>query len=139
MRASATLCYVPRPMGARSSRLAAIAALLLATLSFAGELAEGHHHDLPSLLLAQGDLPTFTAEHDPPDHTVHIEGATWTESDSCFGCPGCLSQQRQLAVGTPPPVPGAFELDASAIAPEALWGPAGDARRLKPSRAPPLA
>ena len=126
-------------MGVLKNRLTAFVALLLAAIAFAGELAESHHKELPGLSAAQGDLPTFTAEHEQPDHTLHIEGATPAESDSCVGCVGCLSQQRQLAVPTSAPVPGAFEPDASAVAAESLWGLADDARRLKPSRAPPLA
>lgn len=127
-------------MGVLRNRPTAIVALLLAAISVAGEFAESHHHhELPGLSAALDDLPTFTAGHEQPDHTLHIEGATPADPDSCVGCVGCLSQQRQAAVATSTSVPGSFEPDASAVAAKSLWGLAGDARRLKPSRAPPLA
>lgn len=119
-------------MGVLRNRPTAIVALLLTALSFGGELAESHHHH-------HHELPGLSAEHEQPDHTVHVEDATLTEPDSCFGCVGCLSQQRQLAAAASPPVPVSFEPDAPAYAAESILGLAGDARRLKPSRAPPLA
>lgn len=118
-------------MGVLRNRPTAIVALLLALLSFGGELAESHHH--------HHELPSLSAEHQQPDQTVHVEDATLTEPDYCFGCVGCLSQQRQLAAAASPPVPASFEPDVPAYAAESILGLAGDARRLKPSRAPPLA
>ena len=140
LRTSSSLCYGPAPMGVLRNRPTAIVALLLAAISVAGEFAESHHHhELPGLSAALDDLATFTAGHEQPDHTLHIDGATPADPDSCFGCVGCLSQQRQLAATASPPVPGSFEPDAPAYAAESILGLGGDARRLKPSRAPPLA
>lgn len=124
-------------MGVRRSRSTAIASLLLATVTFTAVVAESHRHDLLEDLSSA--LGGWSVGHEPSDHTVQIEGGTATEPDSCFGCIGCLPQQRQLAIGTSAPVLGGFELDASAVAMESVWGLGADARRLKPSRAPPRA
>lgn len=131
MRIWTPLSYRPPALGRPRNRSTVIAALLVATLTFAGELAGGFHGERPSLSAARANRPT--------DQTVHVEVGTATEPDTCFGCLGCLSQQRQLAVPTSAPVPGAFEPDASAVSGESTLGLASDAHRLTPSRAPPLA
>lgn len=131
---------VSPPMGVPRRRSTAIASLLFATIAFTAVVAESQRHDLlEDLSSARGSIPAFAAEHEQPDHTLHIEAVRRTEPDSCFGCIGCLPQQRQLAVGAFAPVLGDFEPDASAVATESLGGLGADARRLKPSRAPPRA
>ena len=122
-------------MGALRNRTTAIAALLLATITFSGVLAQSHGHDSLDLSTAHGDLPAFSAGHEQPDHTVHIEGATRIEAASCVAC----LQQRQRATAMPEPLIGDFEPGSSAIATATAWRPAAEARRLKPARAPPRA
>ncbi len=121
--------------GVLGDRPTVIAALLLAALAFAG-VADGHRHDSLATPAGHEDLPTFSAGHEQPDHTVHIEGAARIEPTSCVGC---RQRQRQRANGTPEPVLGGLEQGSSAIAAESARRLAAGARRLKVPRAPPRA
>ena len=123
-------------MGVLRDRSTVIAALLLATLAFAGVVAESHRHDSLATPTGHEDLPTFAVGHEQPDHTVHIEGATRIEAATCVGC---LQRQRQRVAGMPEPVLGDFGPGSSAIAKASAWRPAAEARRLKDPRAPPRA
>ena len=123
-------------MGVLRDRSTIVAALLLATLAFAGVAGDSHRHDSLTTAAGHEDLPTFSAGHEQPDRTVHIEGATRIEPDSCLAC---LQRQRQGAVGRPAPALGGFAPDSSAIAAESARRLAADARLHKPSRAPPRA
>jgi|GEM_PF-5250304 len=107
-----------------------IVALLLATLSLAGVSADSHGH-------GHEELQVRSVEHEPLDRTLRIADASRTDSESCFGCIGCLPQQRQLAVGTFVPTLVGLEPDVSTIAIESVRGLRADTRQLKPSRAPP--
>ena len=120
-------------------RLTVIAALLLTAIAFAGEFVETDHHH--AVGLAPTDLPIFegVGEDDQPDPTLHVEAATQIEPETCFGCVGCLPHQRQLAVESSAPTPEQLGPDTSAVVVASAWGLGTDARRLKPSRAPPKA
>lgn len=122
-------------MGALRDRSSIIAALLLATLAFAGA-GVGHRHDSLAAATGHEDLPIFSVGHEQPDRTLHIEGEARLEAASCVGC---LQRQRERAAAMPPPVFGGFEPGSSASVTASVWRPAAKARRLKPSRAPPQA
>jgi len=121
-------------MGVLRDRSTIIAALLLTALAIAG-FGGSHRHDLLTTPAGHEDLPTFSAGHDQPDRTVHIEGATRIEQASCVAC----LLQRQRVDGTPAPVLAGFEQDSQLIGLESTSRLAADARWLKPSRAPPRA
>lgn len=123
-------------MGIRGNRPTAVAALILAAITFANGVVESHGHDPLDLSAGHVDLPAFSAGHDQPDHAVHIESATHVESAACIGC---LQRQRERADGSPKLALRGFEADSSVLAEEATRHLAADARRLPASRAPPRA
>ena len=123
-------------MGFHGRRPAAIASLLLATIAFTIVVAESHGHESLEISSAHGPLPAFSAGHEQPDLTLHIESATRLEAEPCIGC---LQRQRQRADGLLETVllgiaPSSWGLAETSIAKVAI-----DARRLPPSRAPPRA
>ena len=91
---------------------AAVAVLLLAVLALTSVGALGHHHDG----LTDGDghshLPVYSAGHERPHHTVHIEEASRIDSSSCVAC---LHRQRQNATTTLDLSLATFTLSVSTI------------------------
>ena len=78
-------------------RPTAVATLVLGALALASLASLGHGHDA----LASGDhsaLPVYSAGHDAPDPTVHVEDASRIESESCVVC---VHRQRQIAIAEP--------------------------------------
>lgn len=123
-------------MSAHGSLRTALALLLLATMALSVVFAGSHQHDSVDLAGGHGELPTFTAGHEHPVHTVHIESASSLEADSCVGC---LQRQRQRADGRPAPAVAAIEPSSSALVQGSAARVSIDAGRLPASRAPPRA
>lgn len=113
-----------------------IAVLLLATLAFTNVGTLGHRHDG----LAEGDghshLPVYSAGHEHPHHTVHIEAASRIDSSPCVAC---LHRQRQNAATALDTSLENFTPSVSTISIQDDRQPAYGSYRIPAARAPPRA